>query len=258
MKLSRLWRRKKPSPYGLFPWHGTWEEAKKVTTGYEAASTAKVMADRHRNFLRELSPSDFKVDHYREQPFHHLMASLAVIFADYRPNPIKVLDFGGGSATYFYLLRRVFPQLQFEWLVVEPAAMCAAHQEWEEKHLHWQVSLPEVVASSGKAFDLCVASGCLMYLDKPYDLLTKLVHLGRYLFVNRIPIHSIPEDQILIQKIPPVVHETSHPFWLFSEGKMLGFLSEMGKMRFSWDDPLSQKKLGDEPVRFKGYLIENS
>jgi hypothetical protein len=31
----------------------------------------------------------------------------------------------------------------------------------------------------------------------------------------------------------------------------------MGKMKFSWNDPLSEKKLGEEPIRFKGYLVEN-
>jgi putative methyltransferase (TIGR04325 family) len=258
VKLSRLWKKKKPSPYGLFPWNGTWAEAKSATTGYEAESITEAVVGRHREFLRDLNPSDFKVDYRLEQPLHHLMSSLAVIFRDHQPNPFRVLDFGGASATNFYLLRRVFPHVRFDWLVVETPPMCAALQSFTEEHLRWQTELPEPASSADKSFDLCIASSCLMYMDEPYDLLPKLARLGRYFFVNRIPILPIPEDRIAIQHVPPIVHETSHPFWLFSEGKMLRDISKIGKMRFSWDDPLSEKKLGEEPVRFKGYLIENA
>ena len=258
MKLSRLWRKKKPSPYGLFPWNGTWAEARAVTTGYEEESTARIIADKHRAFLKELDPANFQVDWRLEQPLHHLMSSLALIFWEHRPTPFRVLDFGGASATYYYLLRRVFPHVQFDWLVVETAPMCAAHLEWTEEHLRWQTELPEPPASGDRPFDLCLASGCLMYLDQPHDLLAQLARRGRFLFVNRIPILPIPEDRIAIQRIFPLLHETSHAFWLFSESKMHRFLSGMGKIRFSWDDPLSEKKLEDQPVRFKGYLIEIS
>jgi putative methyltransferase (TIGR04325 family) len=185
------------------------------------------------------------------------MSSLALIFWEHRSVPFRVLDFGGASGTYFYLLRRVFPHIEFEWLVVETAPMCSAHQSFTEEHLHWQTELPEPPAHSGeKPFDLCLASGCLMYLDQPHELLAKLAPLGRFLLINRIPILPIPVDRIAIQRIFPLLHETSHAFWLFSEGKMLEFISKMGKLRFSWDDPLSEKKLEDKPVRFKGFLLE--
>jgi putative methyltransferase (TIGR04325 family) len=259
VKLSRLWRRKKASPYGLFPWDGTWAEAAAITTGYETESTARIIADKHRAFLQELDPGNFKVDWRLEQPLHHLMSSLALIFWEYRPVPFRVLDFAGASGTFFYLLRRVFPDVRFEWLVVETAPMCAAHQSFIEPHLRWQTELPQPPADPGeKPFDLCIASHCLMYFEKPYEILGRLAPLCRYLFLNRIPPMAMPEDRLIIQRIAPFLHETSHPYWLFSEAKMLGALSGMGKIRFSWDDPLSEKKLGDQPVRFKGYLVEIS
>jgi putative methyltransferase (TIGR04325 family) len=219
VKLSRLWRRKKTSPYGLFPWNGTWAEAKAVTTGYESDLIVRTVADRHRDFLRDLDPADFKVDWRLEQPLHHLMSCLAIIFCEHRPNPFRVLDFGGSSGTFFYLLRRALPHIQFDWQVIETPAMCAALQPWTEEHIRWQSALPPPPSSGPKPFDLCVASSCLMYLDQPYEILAKLGLLGRFLFVNRIPILPIPEDRIVIQRVLPEVHETSHPSMVFRDGQ---------------------------------------
>lgn len=258
MKLSRLWRRKKPSPYGLFPWSGTWEEAKAATTGYATDFIAKAIVAQHEKFLRELAPETFCVDWRTQLPFLQFLASLSVVFEKHRPTPFRVLDFGGSSGWYCYLFRRVFPDVLFDWVVVETEPMCAAHRPYEEEHLRWRTTIPEPTpGSSGKPFDIALASGCLMYLDQPCDLLTKLAQLSRFLYVNRIPILQIPEDRIAIQRIPPVVHETSHAFRLFSESKMTRFFSTVGKVRLDWDDPLSEKRIEDKPVYFKGYLIEN-
>jgi hypothetical protein len=92
----------------------------------------------------------------------------------------------------------------------------------------------------------------------PYGLFPWSGTWDPFLYVNRIPILQIPEERIAIQRIPPVVHETSHAFRLFSESKMTRFFSTIGKVGLDWDDPLSEKRLEDKPVHFKGYLIENS
>lgn len=258
MKLSRLWRKKKPSPYGLFPWNGTWAEASANTTGYESEVIAKIIVGEHQTFLKELDPSSFAVDS-RTQPFlQDLLASLAVIFWSHRPATFRVVEFGGASGKFYHLLRRIFPQIQFDWLVIETEAMCAAFKPYEENHLHWSNQLPDPPTdSSEKPFDLAIASACLMYLEKPHDVLARLSRLSRFLFINRTAAHPIPEDRIVLQRVPPVVHETSHAYWLFSESKMIRLCSTLGKMRLSWDTPYDTKRIEDTPVLFKGYLIEN-
>ncbi len=257
MKLSSFLRRKKPSPYGLFPWHGTWEEAKASATGYATESIAKAIAKQHETFLKD--PQFFFNDRYTQVPFFHFLSALSVIFWQHHPAPFRVLDFGGSSGWYCYLWRRIFPGVPFDWVVVETEPMCKAHRPYEEKHLRWRTTIPEPEpGSSGKPFDLALASGCLMYLDQPYDLLTQLARQCDFLFVNRIPILQIPEDRIALQRIPPSVHETSHAFRLFSGSKMMAFLSSIGRLRLDWDDYLSEKRIEGTRVCFKGYLIETS
>jgi putative methyltransferase (TIGR04325 family) len=252
MKLSNLWRKKKPSPYGFFSGYSSWADALKDSTGYTADTVIKATLDRRESFLAAFDPKDAFVDERTQQ----LLSAVAVILSASRTNSLKVLDFGGGSGLYFHLLRRALPQLEIDWTVIETEELARGHQGLEEPHLRWQGCLPTTSGSSPGPFDLCLASGALPYVPQPYDVLQSLTQLGRFVVVTRTGFIDGPEDKIAVQRIPPEIFTGSYPAWFFSMEKFLAFAQKMGRLRLAWNVPQDTFFFEGKKIVFKGYLLE--
>ena len=253
MKLSNLWRKKKVSPYGFFSGYSTWDEALKDSTSYTADSVLQGTLSRRELFLAEFDPKDHVVDARTQQ----LLSALAFIFTKKSANTLKVLDFGGGSALYFYLLRRALPHVEIDWTVIETEEMAQAHQPFEESHIRWQTSLPVGSASGNKPFDLCLASSSILYIPQPYDILKKLLNLGRFVIVTRTGFIDEAEDNIAVQRVPPEIFTGSYPAWFFSREKFLAFAQKSGQLQMGWTVPQDVFDFEGKKIIFQGYLFES-
>jgi len=252
MKLANLWRRPKKSPYGFFSGYSTWEEALKDSTSYMSAPIIEATVNERRLVMSQFDPKDFFVDDRTQQ----LLSAIAVIQQKNPVASLKVLDFGGAAGIYFYILRRALPHLEIDWTIIETKEMVHALQGFAEPHLRWQTSLPAVSASESKPFDLCLASSSLPYVPAPYEILQKLIALGRFVITNRMAFIDGPEDKIAVQRVPPEIFTGSYPAWFFSKEKFLAFMQKFSQLKLRWKVPQDAFNFEGKRIVFEGYMFE--
>ena len=252
MKLSNLWRKKKASPYGFFGSYASWEEALAHSTGYTAASVIQGTLERRRLFMESLDSPNNLLDERTQQ----LLSVVAVLLSERPLTALKVLDFGGSFAAYYYLLRRALPHLKIEWTVVETEEMVQSQQPFVESGLQWRSSLPEPSEAGDKIFDLCWASSSLPYVPEPYLILKKLVQLGRFVAVTRTMFIDDSVDKIAVQRIPPEIFTGSYPAWFFSREKFIASAQKLGRLKINWDVPQDTFLFEGKKIIAAGYLIE--
>ncbi len=252
MKLANLWRRPKKSPYGFFSGYSTWEEALKDSTSYMSAPIIEATVKERGQFMSQFDPGDLFVDDRTQQ----LLSALAVIQQGKAISTLKVLDFGGAAGIYFYIIRRALPHLELDWTVVETKEMVQALQGFEEPHLRWRTSLPEASPSGDKPFDLSLASSSLPYVPEPYDVLQKLIALGRFVITNRMAFIDGAEDKIAVQRVPPEIFTGSYPAWFFSREKFLAFMQRFSQVTLRWRVPQDAFNFEGKRIVFEGYMFE--
>lgn len=252
MKLSNLWRKKKVSAYGFFTGYSSWEEALKDSTSYTASSVVEGTLNRRKLFLEAFDPRDIWVDERTQQ----LLSAVAVIIGEKPIRGLKVLDFGGSFGIYFYLLRRALPGVEIDWTVIETEEMAQAFRPFEEEHLRWQTTFPAAPDSGSKDFDLCLASGSLPYIPKPYKILEKLAQLGRYVVATRMGFIDGAEDKVAVQRVPPEIFTGSYPAWFFSRDKFISAAQRLGRLKLRWDVPQDVFIFEGKKIVFTGYLLE--
>ncbi len=133
---------------------------------------------------------------------------------------MEVLDFGGGAGHHQAVAKIVFPEIHFNWTVVETDELVQRAQgEIKDLGLDFISSLEKVKRVK---FDLVFSNSAIQYLPNPLLELKKLVNLDfEYLFLTRIPLRR--------------------------SGKSL---------RYIQSSKLSQNGPGPAPLNFKDAIIE--
>jgi putative methyltransferase (TIGR04325 family) len=256
MKLANLWRKKKkkaPSPYGFFGNYSSWSEALKDSTSYSAAAIVSATLAKREAYLSTFNPDDCFVDERTQQ----LMSAIALILSRTGEKTLKVLDFGGSWGIYFYLLRRALPDVEIDWTVIETEEMVKPLQAFAEPHLRWQSQLPPALETGDKPFTLCLASGALLYVPEPYQVVERFAQLGYYFLITRTPFLDEAADKIAVQRVPPEVYAGSYPGWLFSQMGFLAAMKERGELRLRWDVPQDSIEYEGRKMAYRGYLWES-
>ena len=103
--------------------------------------------------------------------------------------PIKVLDFGGGGGHCYWVARRFFPEIQFEWHVVETEELCsAANLRLAREGLRFYKDLAEL-PDTNVVYDLIFANSSIQYTKEPFETLKKILEIGTsLLFITRTPL----------------------------------------------------------------------
>ncbi len=108
-------------------------------------------------------------------------------------------------------------------------------------------------------FGVSIASCSLPYLESPYQYLEKLMYISRYLVLDRMPIISdLDQDVVKLQNTTTKDGlRVSYPAWFFSENKLKEQISNFGgRIVATWSVPEDRPifKLKRRP--YVGYLIE--
>ncbi len=115
---------------------------------------------------------------------------MAVALALKEKNSLKVLDFGGGGGNLHTLAEKAFPQIDFDWTVVEtPEMVNEAKLSLTESRINFVSEIPNIT-SGNIPFDLVIASGSLQYVEDPLKTLSDLINLKpNYIFISRTPLN---------------------------------------------------------------------
>ena len=198
---------------------------------------------------------DFRTDCFRRSELTELTLSVlqsvtAVAIAAEGRDRIRVIDFGGACGICYYQLKRLFPQLCFDWRVVETTAMAAAGtRSHASAELSFYSELEEALRGL-KEVDLVHTSGTLGFLERSHETLAELLHVNsRYLLVSRVCLVEGEEDFIVLHRhplsingygseLPPGFRDQmiSYPVRLISRNRLERALTEYGNILFRCDD----------------------
>ena len=142
---------------------------------------------------------------------------------------LRVLDFGGSLGSFYWQHRVFFKTLsEVRWAVVEQSHFVeCGRSEFQDVALCFYGSVAECLAEGG--VDVILCSSSLQYLEKPYKILAAFASSNvPYILVDRTPFISRDQDRLTVQQVPPSIYPASYPVWLFSWGRFVRELDQLG------------------------------
>lgn len=135
---------------------------------------------------------------------------------------VRVLDFGGGPAPFFWSTRELAPHLALQWSVVEVQQIAALGRQLVPEVAWWDSSDPRW---REQRFDLAVISGSLQYLEHWETFLREMVPVAPWMLLTRVPVVNAAEGYVCTQELSPGVR-TLHRH--FSRSQLLACLASAG------------------------------
>jgi putative methyltransferase (TIGR04325 family) len=141
---------------------------------------------------------------------------------------LHILDFGGALGSSYYQNRKFFPGLkELQWYIVEQKSFVGCGKEkFENEHLKFTADIDSATASCN--FNVILLSSVLPYLEKPYEILSRLLEIkADYIIIDRTIVlpGNIP-DRLTVQMIPASIYSASYPAWIFNESELLDFIGK--------------------------------
>ena len=158
--------------------------------GYENPELLNSIKVKTKNYVSQIQSGLLGAESFR---------TLAAIGLMQGKKNLSVIDFGGSFGAHQAAAKRLFPQTDFLWVVVETPGLVGATSSDENRDgLHFQSTLEEAAAMSSK-IDLVIANASIHYTADPLETLAEIVDLGaEYMFITRTPLtNDLGSKQIL-------------------------------------------------------------
>jgi putative methyltransferase (TIGR04325 family) len=138
---------------------------------------------------------------------------------------VSVLDWGGGAGHYYVYARRLYPELQLDFVIKDLPGLCDVGREL----------LPDATFVSddeqalSRRYDFVFASSALHYTRDVYGLLGRLCDsAGRWLMVTRLPVLQRHEDFVVVQRPHMFGYLTEYPGWFINRKRLIDFVATRG------------------------------
>ncbi len=231
----------------------SWEEAQVYCEGYDSEEILKKVQE---SLLKvkngEAVYERDSVIFNREEYSWPLLAGLLWI-ASQSGNKLNVIDFGGSLGSTYFQNRRFLTQLtELHWNIVEQEKFVkCGRTSFQDEYLRFYYTIDECLKEQDP--NTILLSSVLPYLEKPYELLEKIVTTKfRYLIIDRTPFLEKGNDRITVQKVDPKIYEASYPAWFFNQDKFMRFFSETYDLIADFE---SQDRANIRSY-FKGFILK--
>ncbi len=179
----------------------------------------------------------------------------AFLLALERPNgqPVRVLDFGGGVGSYFFVLAPLLARRwNVEWTVCEQPALAAAGAQAFGSQIRFVTALDQL---GSERFDVAFASGSLQYLPEPAVTCDALLARSDALVINRTPFIPSAADRLTVQQVRMADGLMRCPAWFFSRDGWWSRIRRSGsRIDLSWPSPEDHAVLDGQGVGYAGFL----
>lgn len=169
----------------------SYEAALADADSYEDPLLTELVAAKGKQFAETLQTTN-------ELDYSHLRILLAVVGSP-SSTTLRVLDFGGGSGTHYWVAKKILGNnVELDWRVVETPAMVEAVTKYTlaNEELTFYSDVQEAVSDA--TFDAVYASSSIHYTPDPYATLEMLCNIpSKRLVITRTPMAD--EDLILLQ-----------------------------------------------------------
>jgi putative methyltransferase (TIGR04325 family) len=241
---------------GLTGEYDSWNAALEASTGYDDA----VILEKTRLAALQAKNGEaaFERDSVAFGQAEYAWPLLAAVLwvAAKNGGRLSVLDFGGSLGSTYYQHRTFLEGLErLRWSVVEqPAHVEVGRRDFQDEVLRFHYTIEKAVAES--APDVVVLSSVLQYLERPHEVLGRLLGLEcDHLVIDRTTVWTGSEDRLYVQDVPAAIYDASYPCWVFSEAVLFAQMKTAG---FRVVAGLGTEELSDGALRYRecGALLE--
>ena len=129
-------------------------------------------------------------------------------------SPVRVVDFGGYDGKHADLIQPLFPDLSFEWIVVDLPLVVETMTERTRPGLQFTSVLSNALEAKADVF---LASASLNYVPDPMTMLGAMCAHASFVVLTRLPLWPIGRHMAAVQHTQWRPVEVSYPTWFFSE-----------------------------------------
>jgi len=230
--------------WGFYGDYKSFAEALSHSTGYHTEEITRKVAGRFEAQKRDAATT------HLDPRSQQILAALAVVISHNPGRILRVIDFGGGTGHYYYLMHRYLDDLS--WAVLETPEMAKACGAFANSQLSFHSSTDTL---SGE-YDVVIMSSVLNFVEEPLATFRKLAERAPFCLINRLPLIPSDEDRLTIQRVPPSIYTASYPFWFFSEKLFLRTVEATHRILMRWDVPQDKYFLDGKAVLNCGVLLK--
>jgi putative methyltransferase (TIGR04325 family) len=252
VNLYRLYNRRK---YGWFGDYKTWEEAENVSTGYDAIEIIQKVREstlKVKNGRAIYERDSFIFDEI--QYSWPILAGLMFANAIHR-GALKVLDFGGSLDTTYFQNKKFLDNLQdVSWNIVEQKHFVdIGKTNFEDKKLKFYYDIESCTKQESP--NVLLLSNVLQYIEKPYELLDKLLKNNFETILIDKTSFSKTKQKIKLQVVHPKIYKASYPCWFFDELEFTDYFSKNGYKIIESFEAVGVPSKNKEYI-FKGIIMQ--
>ncbi|MDE2041024.1 MAG: methyltransferase, TIGR04325 family [Patescibacteria group bacterium] len=245
----------KTPKYGFFGSYNSWAEAIKASKGYDDPA----IIEKVRSSLMKVKRGE--VAYERDSVvFDEIQYSWPVLAgllwaANANDGRLNVIDFGGSlGSSYFQNLPFLKDLSELSWTIVEQKNFVdIGKKEFEDNQLKFAYAIDDA-----KKSEVILLSSVIQYLEKPYEMLEKIVGHGfRYVIFDRTAFLS-DHDRLTVQKVPPRIYDASYPAWFLSENKFKQMFSGTYDLVAEFDSLAGNMRVNNpaEQAHEKGFIFK--
>lgn len=242
-----------------YGWHGdyaTWQDAQKVATGYDGDEIVQKV----RTSLLRVKKGEavFERDSVVFDEVHYSWPLLAgLMFAAIKCNgSLKVLDFGGSLGSTYYQNKRFLDRLDnVSWNIVEQTHFVdIGKADFEDNRLKFYYDIESCMSIENP--NVLILSSVLQYIEKPYELLDKLLKYNfQFILVDRTPFYTRNQDKITLQTVSPSIYSASYPCRFFNMDQLKTYFTSN---LFKELETFEAIDGSSSEYRFKGYIFQKA
>ena len=239
-----------PQPVGItFTGDYASYEAALADCGGDPGYSGEAAVERYVRRYKEVVADPASIIRGASDPMTRIMAAFSL--AEPIDGVFRVLDFGGGYASIFHLLRHLHPERRFDWRVVElPETVARGAEMGASDQLHFATEVPD------GPFSIAILSGTLQYLPDPRARFAALSQIDTpLLFINRLPIAPwLERDRLTVQRVPASLFEAAFPAW-FLAPSFRDEIAKAGDIIMQWDAPGDITQLDGQELRYQAMIV---
>jgi len=248
---------KKAGKYGWSGDYKNWQEAKELTRTYDNS----VILEKVKLALLKVKNGEAVYERdsvlFNKIQYSWPLLSALMWVAAQNKGILRVADFGGSLGSSYFQNRAFLAGVgELQWNIIEQENfVTAGRQYFQDDHLHFFYTPEEMVATQGLP-DLLLLSCVLPYLEKPYEMLIRLMRIKiPYILIDNTYFNYQQRDRICIQVVPPEIYEASYPCWMLNYDMVKKTLSDM-YMLISEHQNESFIFLDGKKIQYRGLLFK--
>ncbi|MGN6417406.1 MAG: methyltransferase, TIGR04325 family [Pseudobacter sp.] len=205
----------------------SWKEAQQHSTGYDSDSIFKKVEAATLKVKNGEAVYERDSVIFDEMQYSWPMVSALLYVASLNNNHLNVLDFGGSLGTSYFQNRKFTSHLNLKWNIIEQEGFVKTGiEKIADGRLNFFYSIDECIEKNGPP-DFLLLAGLLPYIEKPYELLDKLLSYNiPYLFIDNNYFNYEDRDRITVQTVRPEIYTASYPAWFLNYASVKQLISQ--------------------------------